>query len=206
MLEEEIMHVSLKKPSIVLMLSGGLDSVGALYALLTNSEYKDFHIHVHHISIINNENRHIAESNAVTNIIKWFTANNYKPFEYSKSVIGIPAFNHSALWDTDITSFVAGFISNSSYNVHHIAFGVTKDDFVSLLKSKRSADIYDAFIPFASKIFPLQLLTKQNVYDMMPKELTNLSWSCRTPILDENVFKKCGKCSTCMAIKQLKTD
>ena len=48
------------KPTILAMYSGGLDSLGMIYKLLTNFEYKDYDIHVHHVHNKNIELRHRA--------------------------------------------------------------------------------------------------------------------------------------------------
>ena len=43
------------------MYSGGLDSLGMVYRLLTDPEYQDYDLHIHHVHNKNIENRHRAE-------------------------------------------------------------------------------------------------------------------------------------------------
>ena len=54
----------MNKPHILCMWSGGIDSTGLLYSLLTQPEYNDYERQVHHISLINVEGRSGAELKA----------------------------------------------------------------------------------------------------------------------------------------------
>ncbi len=60
---------------ILVMWSGGLDSTGALFKLLTESKEP---LHVHHIDIQNAEKRFIPEQYAVANISKIFKQGYFK--------------------------------------------------------------------------------------------------------------------------------
>jgi tRNA(Ile)-lysidine synthase TilS/MesJ len=50
---------------ILAMYSGGLDSLGMVYKLLTDPEYRDYSVHVHHVHNKNVEQRNRAEAIAV---------------------------------------------------------------------------------------------------------------------------------------------
>ena len=40
---------------------------------------------------------------------------------------------------------------------------------------------------------------------MLPEELRDMTWSCRTPIYTEdNSIHECGKCKTCLELKSIK--
>jgi 7-cyano-7-deazaguanine synthase in queuosine biosynthesis len=54
-------------PDTLLMLSGGLDSTGALWHLIENKKK----IHIHHMNLKNLEKRGLAESIAVKEILKF---------------------------------------------------------------------------------------------------------------------------------------
>ncbi len=56
---------------ILCMYSGGVDSTAVVYKLLTELKYSSYDIHVHHISMINLENKHDAELSAVFNCLGW---------------------------------------------------------------------------------------------------------------------------------------
>ena len=53
---------------ILALLSGGIDSVAMCYMLLQQGHK----LHIHHIEIENEENRAIAESIAVKNVLDYF--------------------------------------------------------------------------------------------------------------------------------------
>ena len=44
------------------MYSGGLDSLGMIYRLLTDTDYNQYNIHIHHVHNQNVENRQKAEA------------------------------------------------------------------------------------------------------------------------------------------------
>jgi 7-cyano-7-deazaguanine synthase in queuosine biosynthesis len=46
--------------------------------------------------------------------------------------------------------------------------------------------------------FMIKHLSKKDCVRLMPKELTDLTWSCRKPIiLGKDHFKECGECRSC---------
>lgn len=57
---------------VLIMTSGGIDSVGVAYIVLTDPKYKNFQVHLHHLNLINIENRNEVEYTATSKIIRWF--------------------------------------------------------------------------------------------------------------------------------------
>ena len=190
--------------SILLMFSGGLDSLAALYLLLTDPKYAEYSIHVHHVEIINKEDRHIAERCAVQKIINYLHVNKYREFQYSESSVVIPSVNGNIPWDTDITSFISGYMA-SFVKFDGVAFGVNKDEalHVSEKQSKRAEIIFESFSPHAIKIFPIVHMTKKEIFEFLPKDLSAISWSCRTPVYKDGQIIRCNKCKTCRALSRL---
>jgi len=199
--------------NILCMFSGGLDSTGALYSLLTQSEYKDYNIHVHSMDLSNIENRSGAEFQATMNIKKWFIDKGYK-FKFTRSVHEYKFMSNCFIWDSDICAFMAGQItrcSPRSYN--YIVMGRTKtDDDMNHSnmtgRIKRAREIFHASYGESSKqkpeyLYPVIDMTKQDIWDMLPEELRNYTWSCRTP-KQNNKFDwvTCGSCITCNDIKK----
>ena len=66
------------------MYSGGLDSLGMVYKLLTEDEYKDHDIHIHHVHNKNVEQRWRAEQIAVDLATKELKRLGFE-FAYSES-------------------------------------------------------------------------------------------------------------------------
>lgn len=54
-------------PKILLMFSGGLDSTGVFWKLIQEKE----ELHVHHLYLVNKENRAKAEDKAVKDIVDY---------------------------------------------------------------------------------------------------------------------------------------
>jgi hypothetical protein len=42
------------------------------------------------------------------------------------------------------------------------------------------------------------------MYDLLPTELREVFWSCRTPKYIDNKAHRCGQCHTCNQISKLK--
>ncbi len=189
---------------ILAMYSGGLDSLGMVYVLLTDEKYKNYGIHVHHVSIHNVENRASAEKHAVANTLRWFKTHCRK-FEYSESMIGFNAYNEKFLYDSDVTNFFGGYIASCSDTIKHVAWGVSADDLqdTSLAsRNERSLKIFHSFTD-AEKIRPLSEMTKLEIYDMLPEDLREMAWSCRHPKYFNKIPVRCGECKTCEALDKI---
>jgi 7-cyano-7-deazaguanine synthase in queuosine biosynthesis len=65
----------------------------------------------------------------------------------------------------------------------------------------RANKILAAFSP-VEKIYPVLTLTKREIYDSLPDTLRNLFWSCRHPVYTEKNIAPCGKCDTCVKLRE----
>jgi 7-cyano-7-deazaguanine synthase in queuosine biosynthesis len=197
------------------MFSGGLDSTGALWELLKNKENK---VHIHHLHLINKENRAEAEHKAVRNIISYISKSHqtkysesyheYPYYSYLKSTDSKEiSINQSFMFDSDMYNFIAATICSCLHNIKTVAVGRTKSDSDPnvIERANRGNKLLELFVPNIIKIYPVGHLTKDEIYKMLPEELRNMTWSCRTPInTGENTFKECGKCKTCRELSEIK--
>lgn len=185
-----------------MMYSGGLDSLGTLYKLLTEDEYKNYNIHVHHIHHNNVERRAQAEDITVKIALNELRNLGFT-FEYSESSITSPAFGINFMYDTDSINFFAGYICSVNSNIELIAMGMNASDSNHSLEDrrKRANSILASFTP-VEKIYPVLNLSKREIYDNLPDSLKNKFWSCRTPIYEETAIKPCGQCKTCCQLKE----
>jgi 7-cyano-7-deazaguanine synthase in queuosine biosynthesis len=190
------------KPTILAMYSGGLDSLGMVYKLLTEDQYKDYDIHIHHVHNKNVENRWRAEAIAVDLATKELKRLGYN-FAYSESEIGTQPFGRNFLFDTDTMNFFAGYVSLVNPDIEKVAMGMQANDANQSLEDRRvrGNKILEAFTS-AEKIFPVMNMTKREIYDMLPESLRNLFWSCRRPIYTEKNIAPCLKCDTCVKLKE----
>jgi len=184
---------------ILLMLSGGLDSTGLFWKLYQNKR----NVHVHHMNLKNIEKRAKAESRSVSKIIEYMSSK--MQFTYSESTHEYNCYNGKFLWDSDIVSFCAGMICSASPSIKYVAIGRTATDEVQNDSPRliRANKILSAFTD-AQKIYPVQSMAKQQIYDFIPKDLRSLVWYCRTPSYQNNIPNPCGKCETCNTFTKLK--
>jgi 7-cyano-7-deazaguanine synthase in queuosine biosynthesis len=185
------------------MFSGGLDSTGALWKLLQDESNK---IHLHHLRLVNKENRTKAEDIAVQNIIEYI--NQIRSVNYSQSYHEYPSYNNAFIWDSDLYNFIAGTICMSLKNIKSVAIGRTKSDseeISTMTRAIRGTKIFKLLAPNVEKIYPVVHLTKTEVYNILPEELRDMTWSCRRPIyIDENMITECGECKTCLQLETIK--
>ena len=190
------------KPTILAMYSGGLDSLGMVYKLLTEPAYADYRIHVHHVHNKNVENRHQAEAIAVEHATQELRRLGYN-FVYSESEIGTPAFGKYFLFDTDSMNFFAGYVASVNLDIVKVAMGMQANDANQSLQERRvrANKILSAFTS-AEKIYPVMDMSKREIYDMLPPSLRDIFWSCRLPQYSENTITSCGRCNTCMTLRE----
>lgn len=188
--------------TILAMYSGGLDSLGMVYKLLTEDEYKDYSVHVHHVHNKNAENRWRAEQIAVDIATKELKTLGFK-FAYSESEIGTLPFGDKFMFDTDSMNFFAGYVCSVNSNIVKVAMGMQANDANQRLEERRirGNKILQAFTT-AEKIYPVMNMTKREIYDMLPESLRNMFWSCRRPQYSEKNIAPCGRCDTCLTLKE----
>jgi len=195
---------------ILAMYSGGLDSLGMIYQLLTDEKYVNYFIHIHHIHIKNVENRDRAEAKITEQALRELSRMGLE-YGYSQSEIASPVFvdddgSATFLFDTDTVSFFAGFACSVDPNIAHVAIGMNSADTLigshSLVDRRRRADDILAAFTSATKIYPVNHLSKREIFDMLPLSLRDKFWSCRTPVYYGDIFSECGTCETCLQLKE----
>jgi len=187
-------------PTTLVMFSGGLDSTGVLWRLVNGAE----ELHVHHLHLVNKENRAKAEKRAVTEIVGHLRG--VRDFGFSESYHEYPCYNGGFMWDSDIFSFMAGSICLAMRTIERVAIGMTLSDMRGGLSARveRANRIFEAFGTRAKKVYPLSEMTKKQVYEMLPEELRSMSWSCRTPIYKDDDMMSCGRCRTCREMANIR--
>ena len=192
----------MEQQSILAMYSGGLDSLGMIYKLLTDLEYKDYKLHIHHIHNRNVENRAQAEKIAVDMALKELKRLSFT-FEYSESEIGTQPYGNKFLFDSDTLNFFAGYICLANPNIVRVALGMQANDYNLALEDRRKrADAILAAFTDVKKIYPVMTMTKREIYDSLPETLRNIFWSCRRPVYNEKNIAPCGKCNTCVKLRE----
>ncbi|CAB4129154.1 hypothetical protein UFOVP112_252 [uncultured Caudovirales phage] len=192
----------MEQQTILAMYSGGLDSLGMIYRLLTDPEYRDYELHVHHVHNQNVEQRHKAEAVAVKVALTELERLGFK-FVYSESQIGSQPYNGQFMFDSDSINFFAGYICSVNPNIVQVAMGMNANDANQSLehRRKRADKILGAFTD-VKKIYPVLDMTKREIYDSMPESLRTKFWSCRKPVYTGNKIDLCGVCDTCVKLRE----
>ena len=192
----------MEHPTILAMYSGGLDSLGMIYKLLTDPEYKDHKLHIHHIHNKNVENRDRAEGIVVPMVLKELERLRFD-FVYSASEISSQPYGMNFLYDSDTINFFAGYICSANSDIVKVAMGMQANDGNHALEDrrKRADKILAAFTP-VEKIYPVLTMSKREIYDSLPDTLKNMFWSCRRPIYKEKSIAPCLKCDTCVKLRE----
>jgi 7-cyano-7-deazaguanine synthase in queuosine biosynthesis len=187
---------------ILAMYSGGLDSLGMVYKLLTDPDYKDYVLHIHHVHNRNVEHRNQAEAVVVERVLKELEQLGFS-FVYSESEIASQPYNGKFMYDTDSINFFAGYICSVNPYIKKVAMGMQANDHNHSLEERRirANKIFTAFTD-AEKIFPVLEMSKREIYDSLPESLQDMFWSCRRPVYSEKNIAPCGRCDTCAKLRE----
>lgn len=187
------------------MFSGGLDSTAMLVKLL--EETKD-ELRVHHIRMANTENRAAAEQAAVERIVAW-CRERYRPFRYSESALDFTALEAIPI-DYLCIAFVACQVAIDTPGCDRIAVAALARDTDIENRSARQRRVFETLHecyrarklgePNVRWIYPVYDATKAQLAARLPRQLVDLTWSCRRPVQESNgVFRPCGTCKACLA-------
>jgi hypothetical protein len=202
----------------VVMLSGGMDSVATLVKLLKET---DDEIMVHHIKLVNNENRHHAEALAVRKIVPYLRK--IRRFRFSTSTVQIPGCDEGYVgYDIMTVHFMAGHIVRSIHNQAgytppiRMVHGYTKTDGVWTESPRHVSsvrifeehfhDYKDHGLPTPTVEFLLQDMTAKEAYDKyIDEELDKMIISCRKPkLFYDDTYIECGFCHTCNKMNDIR--
>ena len=184
------------------MYSGGLDSLGMVYKLLTEDTYKDHIIHIHHVHNRNVENRDRAEAIVVESVLKELERLGFS-FFYSESQIATQPYGRNFLYDSDTINFFAGYICSANPNIVKVAVGMqANDDNHTLEERRKRADKILLAFTDVKKIYPVLDMSKKAIHDSLPDTLKRMFWSCRRPVYTEKSIAPCGKCDTCRKLQE----
>lgn len=193
----------------LLMFSGGLDSVALLWNLLQHTEQK---LHVHHIEICNFENRDRAENMAIDRVME-YVKDTCRDFDYSVSA-NIFNLGKGGGLDQTLALFTASRVVAALGGTE--TFVYTGHIQPALWEMQEGAAVFNAcFIGKRWKplwLTPLSHVAggfqqrKVNIYESMPQELADMTWSCRKPVWDDTdtVPTPCGTCHACKGRQAIK--
>jgi hypothetical protein len=198
---------------ILCMFSGGLDSLGTLYILLTDPQYAQYDIHAHHMVLRNLENRALAEQAACANIQAYFREKGYRDFKLTESTHEYHFLQNYYIWDVTLVGLLAGAIMRDDPSLTRLAGGRTKDDLEpdpgAYQRMNLGQRLFHTMLPLEIRyqrpyLHPVAHLTHEEIYRMLPADLRDLAWSCRTPRYTGTTIDECGECDACTRMKQIR--
>src|SRR5512138_1164300 len=187
------------------MFSGGLDSTAMLVRLLRGGTEP---LRVHHIRMTNKEGRAGAEQRAVEAIVEW-CATRYRAFRYSESGLDFAELEAIPI-DYLSIAFVACQVAIDTPGCNRVAVGALARDTDIENRSARQRRVFDLLYecyrarklgePEVQWIYPVYNATKAELAAGLPRQLVDLTWSCRRPLRESNgAFRPCGTCKACLA-------
>lgn len=194
--------------SILLMWSGGIASTCALLRLLSDPQYSDYDIVVHHLHIHDIRAKAAAEASACKSVIEYVSGKKkYRKFflsesSYEYTFLQPPRYSNT-IADADIINFVAANICSGNPAIQHIVLGNYKaiDDDGRL---KRSKEIFESSLVSQKHYsditldYPLSGYTIRDLFNEIPRPLRRYTWSCLLPVkTGKGTYRQCGECFKC---------
>jgi hypothetical protein len=190
----------------LVMYSGGLDSAALLANVLAETDHQ---VHVHHIEIANTEGRSDIENIAVSKTLDYIRSE-YRDFDYSYSKSEFP-LGLGGGTDLQLALFTAGRVTTALKGMIDIVFtGHIQPPFWEL--SEGAAILNAVFIqrkqkpewiwPFSQIAGPFDM-RKVHIWESIPIELAEMTWSCRKPVAENFDVKPCGTCHACRSRQNL---
>jgi 7-cyano-7-deazaguanine synthase in queuosine biosynthesis len=186
------------------MFSGGLDSTAMLVKLLAETGDE---LRVHHIRMVNKERRDAAEQRAVEAIVAW-CRKRYRPFRYSESALDFSSLEAVPI-DYLSIAFVACQVAIDTPGCDRIAVGSLSTDTDIVSRSARQKRVFDEMYacyrarklgePSVEWVYPVYRRGKDELAASLPRELLELTWSCRRPVREGSRYRPCGACKACLA-------
>ena len=188
----------------LVMFSGGIDSTAMLVKLLAEGGDE---LRVHHIRMVNQEKRDLAEQRAVEGIVA-HCRGRYRPFRYSESALDFGGLDAIPIDYLSIAS-VACQVAIDTPGCDRIAVATLATDTDIANRSARQRRVFEEMYacyrarklgePRVEWIAPVFDLPKAALAAALPPELLDLTWSCRRPV---EGFRPCGACKACRAREQ----
>lgn len=186
------------KPSALLLYSGGIDSVQALYARAKAG----LPTRVHHVVLLNWERRAQYEKAAVRSTLAWIERRFPGMVVYTSSSFDYGDLKY-IVRDHNIWGLVAGIIFADPKNEHITQLIRTfhRDSVKGGIDSpagQRAEAAWSAHLPKREIefIYPQIDMTKGDIMAALPKSLLELTWYCRRP----RGGRPCHECHTCKQV------
>jgi hypothetical protein len=160
--------------------------------------------------MINREKRDLAEQRAVEAIVAYCRAR-YRAFRYSESALDFSALEAIPI-DYLSIAFVACQVAIDTPGCSRVAVGTLATDTDIANRSARQKRVFEEMYacyrarklgePHVEWVFPVYHAPKAELAAALPRELLDLTWSCRRPV---DGFRPCLICKACKSRQGLRT-
>lgn len=202
----------------IVMLSGGSESTALLFKEIR--EIGNNILIVHHVQLVNVENRNEAEAYAVRNIVE--KARGYGDFIFTTSRFDYPDTIGNGYCGMDIhtLAFIAGHIAKQvsiAYDTTEVEvlFGASieeevPEEFFNDVRYQMMIDVFNTHfineikneVNVPKLFFPNIYISIHEQFKWIPEEVKEFIISCRRPVKLDNKFLRCGNCYTCQKIEK----
>jgi hypothetical protein len=205
--------MSFNTTTVLVMLSGGLDSTYMLHHYLTNTDYRVVSHHISHR--YESEPRWRAEDAATDKIVE-YCKGKYREFRHTSTVFDFRQFRRHVGWDSDLQILVASKVAPNLFGNVSVAIGWTADDIERSIVQDRikrgctenmwkvcrdsidSTTVRKRVNPKLWMPFVENKIYKKDIYKLCPAPLRKLAWSCRRPKYKaDGTAMACGSCLPC---------
>lgn len=194
----------MSKPITTLLhFSGGQDSTYVAYKWL--KEHPDEILLLHHVNLKHEaENRLMVERTAVHNSLNYFKRIGLSNFIYLESSFDYGDLPRISIKDIQIVAlFTSVILKTPQYNtIDKLLLSwhkgeVNREDIRKGYRVRKMLDALEVDRPIEF-VFPIEYMTRKEMFNDTPKELMKYMWSCRKPKNGSH----CSSCKTCRELKE----
>jgi hypothetical protein len=184
-------------------LSGGIDSTYALHKVLSET---DDEVLVHHVHLLTDAGRYIPEAEACRRVVE-YCRSRHRPFHFSESTIDHRRFVAVGV-DIIAVGLEAGMVA-SSYAIatrrkkfiDRWILGVSADDTIPEFRISEASSVARSNCITREErkpnLFIFPRISLRDQVSFLPRELVDLTWSCRFPRGLSSSPRPCGNCISC---------
>ena len=195
----------------IIPFSGGIDSSASLYKTLKDNPNDNYLVYFVKLINGNSGNRILQEERAMHQILDKLGELGMNNFVLKKTEFDYSSLGPPPVWDSEIINFVAAVIVQDKPEISEFIEGAIWNDFQQEGFDDRIKKIADIFYTASGRteenfkmVFPIRDMKKYEVMTFIPREVLELTWSCRYPeIGPPYTFVRCHKCPQCTLLDRV---
>lgn len=203
--------ITIKRDKILCLLSGGLESLGALFVVLKDPAFQNRKIHVHHVGLKTKQNEGLVEKVSCERIVSYLKSDGYKGLECSESLHDVSFLDRHQVEPSLIAGFMAANLVINDLSISAVVFGSSLDSaqhVAGVKKLNQTRSLFQSMLMEDLRystgfITPTAHMSKLQIWKMLPLELRKLTWVCEQPVYKKKQVFMCQKCQSCVDFQKL---